>query len=343
MDGHAREKIPYLDGWRGMAIFCLLIGHFLPVRGIEMGALGVHLFFVLSGFLMTRILFLRQSPIATFYVRRIGRVFPTLYAFLMVVAAGAALLGDSSEWGRIAATATFTSNYFYTLQGASVLPLGHIWSLCVEEHSYVILSLVALAERAGWVRARTVVGLLALASAGCAVYYFFAFPDGRVNWLQRKHTEVSAFGILFAGYLLLCFHGRNVRRVPAIVYPVLALCAVAAHWWRAPLPVMVIVGVGALALGVNLLPAAPRMVQAALSLAPLRAIGTWSFSLYIWQQPFYMKVADGRMHPALGLLLTLAIGIPSFYLLEQPARQSLNRRWGARHARGLPLQPKRAA
>jgi peptidoglycan/LPS O-acetylase OafA/YrhL len=66
-----------------------------------------------------------------------------------------------------------------------------------------------------------------------------------------------------------------------------------------------------------------------LSLAPLRQLGLWSFSLYLWQQPFYQLVRHHGMPAWQGMLLALASGIAAYYLLEKPARSWLNRRWGA--------------
>ena len=66
------QHFDYLDGWRGLAIIFLLIGHFYPVPGINFGHFGVNLFFVLSGLLMSRLLFVKSVPIPLFYKRRIS-------------------------------------------------------------------------------------------------------------------------------------------------------------------------------------------------------------------------------------------------------------------------------
>ena len=61
------QHFDYMDGWRGLAISLLLVGHFLPVPGINLGAVGVRLFFVLSGLLMARLLFVQKVALCTFY------------------------------------------------------------------------------------------------------------------------------------------------------------------------------------------------------------------------------------------------------------------------------------
>jgi peptidoglycan/LPS O-acetylase OafA/YrhL len=346
VDQRTAQNIPYLDGWRGLAIACLLIGHFFPVPGLNFGAAGVNLFFVLSGFLMARILFLRPVPISVFYKRRIARVFPSVYFFIVAIVVAYSAFGAQLDLAEIAAAATFTTNYFPGQPGAAVMPFGHIWSLCVEEHSYVILSLVALAHRAKLVRARTAVGLLALAWAGSGVWYWLTYPRAQVAFDRWLHTEVAAFGIFAAAYLLLFLHGRTIRRVPLLAFVALGAIGFAAHWWWVPLPVTSIVGMGAFALAINLIHAAPRLVHAALSVAPLRILGLWSFSLYLWQQPFYLQVRHHGMHPLIGIGLALAAGVLSYYLLERPARTWLNRRWGSpdrggREAEVSPQSPSR--
>jgi peptidoglycan/LPS O-acetylase OafA/YrhL len=87
-----------------------------------------------------------------------------------------------------------------------------------------------------------------------------------------------------------------------------------------------------LAIGVLLVghffPEAPALVRTALSLAPLRQLGIWSFSIYLWQQPFYLLVGKGKLPLWAGFPLALLAGIASFYVIESPARRYLNRVWG---------------
>ena len=99
LENNITEKMPdqhfdYLDGWRGLAIAFLLVGHFFPVPGINFGRVGVDFFFVLSGLLMCRLLFIKEVPIKTFYKRRIARIFPVV---LLSLAVGA--IGDQAARG----------------------------------------------------------------------------------------------------------------------------------------------------------------------------------------------------------------------------------------------------
>lgn len=186
------KYLPYLDGWRGLAICFLLIGHFFPVPGINLGSAGVNLFFVLSGFLMARLLFLDEVPIPTFYRRRAARIFPAVLCFLAVVVVAFLAFGKPISWPEVAAAAAFVNNYFPGPPGASVMPFGHIWSLRVEEHSYILLSLVALAARSRLVKAQWVVVLLTILFALVGVGYWFMYKGQHLESDRWLHSEVRS-------------------------------------------------------------------------------------------------------------------------------------------------------
>lgn len=321
------DYLPYLDGWRGLAICFLLIGHFFPVPGINLGTAGVNLFFVLSGFLMARLLFVNEVPIPIFYRRRVARIFPAVLCFIALVTVSYFVLGKPVDWSEVAAAAAFVNNYFSGAPGGAVMPFGHIWSLCVEEHSYILLSIVALATRARLVKAQTAVGLLAALFAVIGFGYWLRYQGQHLEFDLWIHSEVSAFGIFASAFLLLAGRGRKIPRLAAVAVPGLILLGFALHWWSVPAPVRTFFGVGAFALAVNLLAGAPRIMHSALSWRPLRQIGMWSFSIYLWQQPFYLAVHRSGLSPVAGVALAIAVGIASFYLLENPARLYLNRKW----------------
>ena len=320
--------IPYLDGWRGLAIACLLVGHFFPVAGINFGTVGVALFFVLSGLLMARVLFLQGTDLGTFYRRRIARVFPSVAVYLAAVTVTYVLLGEPIAAAELLPAMTFTNNYLVTDNWT--MPFGHIWSLSVEEHSYVLLSLVA-----AWSRMRggrgvsamgLVLGLIVLATGVYALVPALAPPNAFLR------TEVASFGIFFSGFALLVFHHGRFRLAWPWAAPLMLLLGVAAHWWSVPPGVRVLVGWSALALALNTMEHAPRAFLAFFELPWLRRLGTVSFSLYLWQQPFYQLVHHHGMPPVLGLALSIAVGLAAYRLIERPARAFLNTRWKERTA-----------
>ena len=324
------EHFDYLDGWRGLAIGFLLIGHFFPVPGINFGTFGVNLFFVLSGWLMSRLLFVKDTPIATFYKRRISRVFPAHFVFIAAVVAWFLLTQRKVAWSEVAAAALFVNNYFSGELGRAAMPFGHIWSLAVEEHSYILLSLVALASRRRLVDPMIATACLAALFALTGVWYWTQYSGAELDFGKWIHTEVSAYGIFVSAFLMLVFRRFGTPTFAAIGYVAVAMFAMAMHWWSVPGPIRTIVGVGALALLVNLLMASPPIVKSLLSFRPLCTLGTWSFSIYICQQPFYLYGRRGDLPIWLAFALAMVAGLVSFHLIERPIRNYLNRVWAAR-------------
>ncbi|MES2017945.1 MAG: acyltransferase [Pseudomonadota bacterium] len=290
----APAHLHYLDGWRGLAIVMLLLGHFFPVPGINLGALGVNLFFVLSGLLMARLLFIQQVPLPVFYRRRMARILPAALAFLLLIVLLRLAWQAPVAYPEVLAAAAFINNYLIGAQGKDMLPIGHFWSLYVEEHSYVVLAFIALAATLG--------------IAVCTAWYGLHYSGAQVHRLWM-HTEVAAFGIFASAALVLCIEGR---RWPMLAWVALFAGGVALHCWSVPAPVRTLAGVGALALAISLLADAPAALQTAMSVKPLRLLGMCSFSIYLWQQPFYLW---SRHHD-----LALLAGVASFYLVERPLR-----------------------
>jgi peptidoglycan/LPS O-acetylase OafA/YrhL len=321
--------IPYLDGWRGLAIVFLLIGHFFPVPGINFGAAGVGLFFVLSGFLMSRILFLDRVPLSVFYRRRFARILPSVVVFVLVVAVAWLLTGREISTFELLSAATFTNNYFVTT-GPWTMPLGHIWSLSVEEHAYVLLSLLALSCRARKTRGVAELGVVSAMAAVIAVGYWIVYGTRHAPGLWL-HTEVAAFGIVASGFVLLRFQ-KHRPALPAFAAPLLVLIGIAAYWWRCAPPMSLIIGCGAFALALNLMDRSAGLFRRMLELRALRQMGVWSFSLYLWQQPFYMLMHREGLPAPVALACALAVGVTAFYLVENPARNWLNRVLGAKSA-----------
>ena len=122
-----RERILYLDGWRGIAIVTVLIGHFNTSLYMA-GSLGVELFFVLSGRLMASILFEEKYPLKDFFVRRFSRIFPALAFYCLVVfsltvaaeVAGVSFKALPSLMDTLSAL-TFTINYKVALDSGAML------------------------------------------------------------------------------------------------------------------------------------------------------------------------------------------------------------------------------
>jgi peptidoglycan/LPS O-acetylase OafA/YrhL len=321
-----KQHIPYLDGWRGCAIAFLLIGHFFPYSGINFGTVGVALFFVLSGLLMAQVLFVQRTDFGSFYRRRISRVVPSVVVYLAAITAVFALTGNQVSSSELLSAATFTNNYFVATRWT--MPFGHIWSLSVEEHSYVLLSLAAF-----WCRARGGRGLHAIAvivsAMLLAIAVYSLVPGAQApNFYLR--TEVASFGIFCSGFLALLVTQGRYALARAWIAPAALAAGIAAHWWSVPIELRVVLGAGGLAVALNAMAYAPRWLLAIFEFSWLRTLGRYSFSIYLWQQPFYQLTYRSGLPPVLGLLLSLIAGWAAFHLIEDPARLYLNKRWGAR-------------
>jgi peptidoglycan/LPS O-acetylase OafA/YrhL len=174
------DRISSLDGWRAVAILMVLVAHLYATTNVpeltgllgfmtRHGNLGVRIFFVLSGYLITLLLLQEAEKRGTislkqFYFRRMSRIFPVYYAYLAVVA-GLQLVGmhheNASSWlGAL----TFTRNYI----GQNPSLTTHFWSLAVEEQFYVLWPVsLALGLHKRW--------HLAIAALVCAIFAGAAF------------------------------------------------------------------------------------------------------------------------------------------------------------------------
>ena len=331
--------IPYLDGWRGLAIIAVLAFHFFGPNFAFLGALGVFLFFVLSGHLISRILFVEKQDLPTFLLRRFSRIIPAFWLFSAAMFLYAASFQDPvyrTPPGEIFSTLFFFRTYFPSDISiwAGKLPTGHFWSLNVEEHSYALLALGAflLARRPGVARPLLFVAALTAVIAAINVYYVGHPPSGASPWFVR--SEVASIALLFSACLTLLRVWLRPRWSGAVPrwLPILSFCAGLWIYFHAS-GLDILASFALFALTVNHLDSLPEFVRKLLSIRLLRWFGKCSFSLYLWQQPFYMQAEKPGAQPMLLLAAALAAGMLSFYCFEDPVRRYLNRKWAERSAR----------
>ncbi|MCW8088314.1 acyltransferase family protein [Sabulicella glaciei] len=332
------SRLRCLDGWRGVSILIVLFGHFTPLPWINMGRVGVELFFVLSGRLMVEMLFVQKQALGPFFRRRIARVWPALATFVAVV--------SINPWGivpwrvdalGIAATLSFSVNYVNLVADVATV-FDHVWSLSVEEHSYVLLAVLAMAARRWVLNIPLLLGALALAAIlnGTAQTLLGGLSYYQVYW----RTDVRIASILMAGAVYLQVREDNHVLAGWQSYAPLFLAAlgVAFNVHAVPDWLKYSLGTTCLALAVGTIDRAnPRLLKL-LEQPILVHFGLWSFSLYVWQQGFYVLKEDlPRTGEARLLLLACAVtcGLLSFYVVEQPCRRFLNRHWG-RPPQGVP-------
>lgn len=313
---------PWLDGWRGIAILAVLLGHLIPADAFRTARFGVELFFVLSGRLMAELLFVKQQPLGYFLRRRVARVWPALYAYVLIMAVIFSAAGPNHIDGhQIAGALTYTFNYVRIMSGP-VLPLDHLWSLCVEEWSYLFLAGLALAVRKWSFRASVAILLIAALSAlNGVIQTSLGLTYRDVYW--RTDVRIASIFMSCGLYLIL----RN-RAVPSYLPIVAGLVGSALQAGVFPDTVKYTIGTMCLAISIATIDSAPRLAIRALASKPLTQAGLWSYSIYLWQQPFTKLLHD--LPIAVNLALILAAALTSFYFIEQPARRYLGGAWADR-------------
>lgn len=301
-DGHLAE----LDAWRGGAILLLLCGHF----GVffPMGRLGVEFFFVLSGRLMAEILFVRKTSLPIFYLRRASRILPALWMFVFAIwLATAAYPSFGIQWIDVVKALTFTMNYF-----PGPPAMDQIWSLCIEEHAYILLSLIALASQRWPFSVSTVLAAIAVV---CIVNGVIRTYGGGTYYEVFWRTDTRGASIFMAAALYLWLRNREqLSWLPIVAVVIGVLLHLAA---RVPDPVKYSVGTLLLAYGVVAVRDLPQWLLRVITNPILIQFGLWSFSLYLWQQPF-------TRFGTIGLLFVVPISLFSYYFAERPARTFLN-------------------
>ncbi len=318
------QHIDYLDGWRGLAILLVLQAHFFVLPGIKSGRLGVDVFFVLSGFLMSRILFVKRVPLKIFYKRRISRILPAFLLYVAVVYGAAYFLGRTERHNAIW-TITFLRTYVptdYDFSHADI-PILQLWSLNVEEHCYVFLSILTLIIP---LEGRVGPFLLLAGTVSIAIHFAYrAFPDLAPMSCEVRTEAAAGHLLVSAGYFLV--HCRAVPFVRPWMPLAAGAAAAACHVNLAPWWLSVILSPFLLAFAVNHLAETPQWFRSSLACPPLRLAGIWSYSIYLWHGPFASHDYFGRGGNVVSCSAGIAAGVASFYLFENPIRTWLNKVW----------------
>ena len=335
-----------IDGLRAIAILSVMGFHAFPTffRG---GFLGVDIFFVISGFLISSIIFAglnnRTFSFVDFYSRRIRRIFPALLLILAVtLAAGWFVLLDDEyvDLAKSATTgATFTSNLMLWLKGggyfqqnARETPLLHLWSLGIEEQFYILWPLLLWALWHSTSRALHVVILVGVASFCLNVADVRTHPTLVFYAPQTRFWELSIGAAL--GYVLL-FRRRDAERMPRgqkhALSAIGALLVVAG--WLLITEQRDTPGWGLLpTLGTASIIAAgpqPWLNRTVLAHPVLVWVGVVSYPLYLWHWPLisFGYILSGGGTPSLvfrccALVVALILAWVTYVAVERPIRSS---------------------
>lgn len=327
---------------RAIAVTSVIIHH-LNERWLPGGFVGVDIFFVISGYLITSIIHREishgQFSFAAFYLRRIKRILPAFYTVVFSTLLAGLLLLSPEEFKFLASSAKaaslFLSNMHfaealdYFAPGAKQQPLLHTWSLAVEEQFYLVWPILLVLARGSVQRLLILAGLLCLASFGLATVWAY----GNETWAKYSFFSLpTRFGELLLGGLLAI-------RQPQVKQPALVAAAgmvlVAASFVLIT-PESRFPGVLALlpCLGAVLLMAAgsaggANPVSRVLSARPVVTIGLLSYSLYLWHWPIitftrHVTFADtlGGLATLFCVVLTLVLSWLSWRFIETPIRKA---------------------
>lgn len=343
------RRMPHLDGLRGLAALAVVAHHTIPVlKPLEFGTLGVNLFFVLSGFLISSILFdartksarllgTRKQIVWAFYARRFLRIAPPYFLVLGVAIA----LGFPNTRETAPYTLTYTTNFLFCWRGEfSGPPVSHLWTLAVEEQFYLILPFVVLLCPYRVLPAA--VGALVAAGPLCRVLIFTVTG----SWESAALFPLSNFDTLGAGVLLALFRTHlphiwtGLLRYRAVILSVgfmmlvtcYALQSLEAGWkvrvvlWSFSQAIIFVYLIDRAARGFT------GVFGRIFSLRPIIYLGTISYGVYLYHEfvPLAVQYVERVCGVSFGLPpqgwrcfvvvsgLTLALASLSWALIERP-------------------------
>lgn len=308
---------PALDGLRGVAILLVMVSHAWPELRI-FGNAGVTVFFALSGFLITSLLLDERARTGTialraFWVRRIRRLAPALALFVAVMlTAGLVGLGAATFAGA-GCVAAYAGNWVIAFGGTSLGPMGHTWSLAIEEQFYLVWPLLVVAAL---LTKRPRMVLLVVVTAGI----LWAYVARVVLWNAGSGADRIYYGtdtrmdaLLIGCGLAVLMTGRRVQRTPrAMSLPVdltlitlVAVAFVTRDLWAAYFlgtPTVVPIVTAVILAGMT-----GGSYAGFLSAHWLQLVGQRAYALYLWHVPVFVIVHEVTTNAVAVVLVGSAI------------------------------------
>ena len=336
------EFRPEIDGLRAIAVLLVVLNHadFHLVPG---GHIGVDVFFVISGYLITRIILfevmIKSFSLRAFYLRRARRILPALLFVLAIcspIAYWLMLPSELEDFGRASIGAVlFVSNFVLWKQGgyfdvdAALSPLLHLWSLAIEEQFYLLFPIVILVGAK--LRRSALTILLYLSLAGSFMLLLLVYremPRASFYLLPTRAWELLVGSVIGLAH----FNGRRqeLERKWVGLFPMIGLAIIIASALRVnesiaypgPVTLWPVIG-AAMIIGV---PSSRSITFKLLSSKPFQLIGLASFSIYLWHQPLLVFArlvsADhlGRDERNFTVVLVVAAGVITWYGVERLTR-----------------------
>ncbi len=327
-------RLKEIDGLRALAVIGVLVFHF-DKAALPHGYLGVDIFFAISGYVITRSIFLQidagKFSLNTFFMRRIKRLFPALSLMVMVSTLLFAMIIPRTGGIKTGLAAIFgMSNIALWYAGADYFgistqwnPLTHTWSLGVEEQFYLVFPILFLALRQS---PNLILGLLGMLCAASLAGYLFAWSRSP---LAAFYLPVFRFWELLAGALVY-FSSRALPRGMDMpyrnigCYALMALLAVtlfATGVAKNQATVLCVVFTCALLF----LCSQPGQTNPLLVHPAAQFVGKISYALYLWHWPvaiFVKLTLPAELLFPVYVLATAALSIGSYHLVERPLRQA---------------------
>ena len=331
-----------LDVLRCVAILLVLGRHldYYPLWS-RIGWIGVDLFFVLSGFLVSGLLFHEfkehgKINFRRFILRRGLKIWPAFYTYILITAALVAFIqhyrAGAFPWRQFITTSLFLRNYFPNDSRF----FDHIWSLAVEEHFYLILPLVLFILLVSRNHSKklfaTIPFIFVITSAVCLALRVFTQPLGTYYW--TTHTRIDS---LFAGVTVGYFYHFKPRWFQKMTgYYALGIafvCCIPAALLEADSRSMQTIGLTFLYIGFSFLLAwavvrTPKTRLGAWMSRAAAAVGFYSYSIYLWHRLVAFVLSARPSFTAFWTYIALAIGIGIVMskLVEMPALR-LREKW----------------
>jgi len=348
---------PALDGLRAIAVMSVVAYHF-GAGWLKGGFLGVDMFFVLSGYLITSLLLIEWSGSGTihfggFWARRARRLLPALFLVLVVVALWGRIVLSSDQWHQLRWDGIwslfYAANWRFVVSGASYFSpepsmLRHMWSLAIEEQFYLIWPLVVFG--ALWLakgKHLLLTGICVVGAAASVAIMQWKYEPGqdpsRVYYGTDARASQLFIGALLAILLVHWMPRARGARLAVQIVGVLGTAVVGFLFWAARDQNDFLYRGGFILFAVATATMITAIVQpetrnplkAALCIRPVRWIGQVSYGVYLWHWPVWVALSRARLREwgwdisgwrlsILHLAVTFGIAALSYYFVELPIR-----------------------